>query len=474
MCLYYRYIEEFGLQFLTSLKYMVNYELTESKALRYRTELFEEILHHLRFCKSKVDVFCGREELIAEIRAKLGVTFTTDKKQGKGEKIAKGDDREGKDKGESDVKNEVDADDNGEQEEKNVNEDTDEEEEDEEESMNETQQRNMQKEQENDQISEFLKKNNIKYVAGDSAIDTESDPQYNPKEKLTEIPESDVFHRPLVVMGKSGSGKTALMAKLTEMSKQWYDGCITVVRFMGTSAKSSSIQEVLVTVCKQIWRTYNIQPPTGLDIESNYQFLLRYFVSLLWQIDTSSKPLVIVFDSIDQLSENNHAHMFNWLPHKLPVGVFMLISVVSDRTKCLQNVQQVFPFAEQFVEITDLESTAASCIINVLSKKQHRHLARKQRNILLDLFAKCGQPLYLKLLMDMSLSWKSFTVVDQGSLGVTVKEVINHLFDNLEKKHGEKLIQKGIGMCLSLFLIYSTQYKVPHLDHLLLIRPVDY
>lgn len=390
---------------------MINYELTESKSLRYRTTLFEEVLHHLRFCKSKTDTFCGREQLIANVQEKMGVTFTFNDKKNK--KIS---------------------------EDETVDMDDDE--------MFERLQENQEGEV---QIKDHLKNAGVKFVLGDSAVDTESDPQFNPKEKLMEIPDMDAYHRPVVVIGKSGSGKTAMMAKLAEMSQSWYRGCVTVIRFMGTSAKSSTIREALTTVCQQLLTAYNVQLPTGIDIEDDYQFLMRYFAALLWQIDTFNKPLVIVFDSIDQLSLADHAHMFNWLPHKLPVNVFMLVSVVTDRTDCVKNVRQVFPFPDQFVEMTDLESNTANGIITSLSRKAHRHLSRKQKNILLDMFAKCGQPLYLRLLMDMSLSWKSFTVVDPQSLATSVTEAINQLFDNLEKSHGQKMVQKGLGRLMLLY-----------------------
>lgn len=402
LCFVLRYIEKFGSDFVKAVKEMMKYELTESVSLSYRTALFEEILYHSRFCKTKVETFCGREKILSEVQSKLGVIFTEDR----------------------DRKPAVQRQDSHEE---------------------KLESHRKQFEEDSKSMVTHLENIGVHYVAGDSGIDVESGPNYNPREKLTMIPEVNEYHRPVIVSGNSGSGKTALMAKLAQLSSEWFHGSVTVMKFMGTSAMSATIRAVLVSVCKQIWHVYKITPPTDLDIEGDYQFLVRYFAALLWQLNTKDRPLMIVLDSVDQLTEVDHAHMFNWLPHRIPLGVYMLVSVVTDRTNCLQNVKQVFPFPEQYVKMSDLESHTASDIISAFCQKSKRHLARKQKNLLLELFAKCSQPLYLKLLLDMSLSWKSHTRINQGSLGATVREAINHLFENLERNHGEKLVQKGIG-----------------------------
>jgi hypothetical protein len=286
----------------------------------------------------------------------------------------------------------------------------------------------------------------VKLTMGDVLNDLESDPNFNLRDKLTRLPEITEYSKPLIVHGKSGSGKTALMAKAAEMTKTWFPKSVLMIRFLGTSTMSTTIRGVIASLCSQICEIYNIQKHTGIDIESDYQFLVQYFAALLWKIDTKEKDLVIILDSIDQLSQTDHAHMFNWLPHRLPANVHMILSVVSDRLDILNNVRLLFSDPEQYVEITPLESEVATDIITTFCNKAQRHLSKKQKNLILDHFAKNGQPLYLKLLVDMSLSWKSYTQVDETALGVTVKEAINHLFDNLEKNHGAEIVKKSMGM----------------------------
>ncbi|XP_053407147.1 uncharacterized protein LOC123546872 [Mercenaria mercenaria] len=400
------YIKQFGSDFIRSIEKMITAASCDETSSGYRSPLFEEVLHHLHFCQTKCKSFCGRENMLAEIQMKLKTLHKVD--NGKNEKEIE------------EIADNADA----------------------EEVIRENQ---TAVSEERKQMQAVLKELGVTFTIGDELNDLESDPNFNLQDRLTRLPEIMEYTKPLIVYGKSGCGKTALMAKAAEMSKTWFPNSVLMIRFLGTSTMSTTIREVLVSLCLQVSEVYKMQKQTGIDIETDYQFLVQYFAALLWKIDTGEKNLVIVLDSVDQLSQADHAHMFNWLPHKLPPGVHMMISVVSDRLDCLNNARLLFSDPGQYVEIDQLENEAATEIINVLCKNMQRHLSKKQKNLILDHFAKNSQPLYLKLLVDMSFSWKSYTQVDESALGITVKEAINHLFDNLEKSHGEEIVKKSIG-----------------------------
>ncbi|XP_053386344.1 NACHT domain- and WD repeat-containing protein 1-like isoform X2 [Mercenaria mercenaria] len=400
------YIKQFGSDFIRSIQKMITAASCDETSSGYRSPLFDEVLHHLHFCQTKCKSFCGRENMLAEIQMKLKTLHKVD--NGKNENETE------------EIANKADA----------------------EEVIRENQKAASEKRK---QMQARLKKLGLTLTIGDEFNDLESDPNFNLQDRLTRLPEIMEYTKPLIVYGKSGCGKTALMAKAAEMSKIWFPNSVLMIRFLGTSTMSTTIREVLVSLCLQVSEVYKIQKETGIDIETDYLFLVQYFATLLWKIDTREKNLVIILDSVDQLSQADHAHMFNWLPHKLPPGVYMMISVVSDRLDCLNNVRLLFSDVGQYVEIDQLETEAATEIINALCKNMQRHISKKQKNLILDHFSKNSQPLYLKLLVDMSFSWKSYSQVDESALGITVKEAINHLFDNLEKNHGEEIVKKSIG-----------------------------
>ncbi|KAL4232251.1 hypothetical protein ACF0H5_009825 [Mactra antiquata] len=399
-----RYIKQFGDTFIDTIKKQIQAACSDDND-RKRSPLFDEVLHHLWFATNKTKTFCGREDIIEQVHNYINSV------------------------------NEVEVD------------KCDVEEKDDENSGNEKSSDAVNK-QIAEKVEEYFKALGVTATLGDKFDDFDSDANYVLKDQLTQLPSITTYTKPLIIYGKSGSGKTALMAQIAQLSKEWADGSVTMVRFLGTSLMSTKIREVLLNLCTQIWHVYKVLKPTGLDLESDFQLLVKYFKSLLWKINTEKRPLFIILDSLDQLSPSDHAYSFHWIPQKLPPGVHVILSVVSDRLGCLDNLRLMFPGDDQFIEVGPMENNVAVDVINTFCKQSNRHLSKGQKNVVLDLFSKCSQPLYLKLLMDMSLSWKSYTVLEPTALGSTVTEAINHLFDNLERVHGEELVKKGIGyMC---------------------------
>lgn len=60
-------------------------------------------------------------------------------------------------------------------------------------------------------------------------------------------------HKPCVLHGISGSGKTSVMAMLARTAKSIVPGdVVCILRFLGTSSLSSSIRDTLLSVCQQV------------------------------------------------------------------------------------------------------------------------------------------------------------------------------------------------------------------------------
>ena len=71
----------------------------------------------------------------------------------------------------------------------------------------------------------------------------------------------DETNRPLVVHGKSGLGKTSIMAKAFELMKLKHKESVAVIRFLGTTADSSTISRLLYSICCQIKRALTSSTP---------------------------------------------------------------------------------------------------------------------------------------------------------------------------------------------------------------------
>ena len=69
-------------------------------------------------------------------------------------------------------------------------------------------------------------------------------------EKYIKGPEN----RPLILHGAGGCGKTSLLAKCAALCFEWLGHVkpILIIRFVGTSPKSTALTALLTSICQQV------------------------------------------------------------------------------------------------------------------------------------------------------------------------------------------------------------------------------
>ena len=408
--------------------------IEESSTLYGSSALMEEVLYHLQLCKTICITFCGRETLLLEIRSKLtSVNYLineTHKKDGETDKNIGQDIVHHSDIGSTIIAGDNDIIDASE--------------------FNYFSDLHEGKSflPNGDGIEDKRHENSDEQeVWSHTDGDAEQDPLQDIFDELERITSAKEFTTPLVIYGPSGIGKTAISAKVMELSKVWFPNCVSIIRFLGMTLMSTSIREVLYSLCLHISNVYNQSSLASADT-SDLHLLINHFKTLVWKIDTGSQPLLIILDGVDQLSSSDHADTFNWLPVKLPPKVHLVITVVSDRPPWLKNIRSIYSQPQKYIEITKLGKNNGLDMINTYCHQHGCHLARKQSNVLLDRFEASGSPLYLKVLIDKALSWRSYDTVDKEMLGSNISEVMNQLFDKLETKHGQVLVRHALGKSL--------------------------
>lgn len=253
--------------------------------------------------------------------------------------------------------------------------------------------------------------------------------------------------RPFIVHGPSGSGKTSIMAKVAECAKEWLGpGLVTVVRFLGTSPDSATIHSVLRSIIQQICLAFGMSTPSSETLD-DFTVLAQYFkTQLLAALPVSpSCPLLLLLDSVDQLSPADGAHNMNWLPKLLPPNVFVAISMLSDGYNGLSVMQSVMPHPECFMAIHPLSTESAGKVLDVWLSSVSRALTCDQRSLVLKTFASFPRPLFLKLLFDQTCHWKYHAPLDKVVLPIDIRDAIAKLLQRLEVHHGSVLVRRALG-----------------------------
>ncbi|KAI8807731.1 hypothetical protein BJ742DRAFT_854154 [Cladochytrium replicatum] len=272
-----------------------------------------------------------------------------------------------------------------------------------------------------------------------------------------------------VLIGKSGTGKTALISSAIVQEIEDKAKLVVVYRFVGTTRRSGTIRELLSSICLHIIRVYRDDKLLTEDmkqtvkevkirLESNkaYAFseLCQFFLDCLALPSATKRPLLLVIDNVDGLSNADDPLAFSWLPEtpeEIPPDVKIML-VMDPYLEAMDRItrEKYSEYMDTGVDvfrINDLNSNDVKSIINkylggvwVNPNKccPPRKLQREQMDELLKHCNRTPRPLYLRMAIDVSRRLKSATdgSATDDLLKDNIHDMINALFASLEKSHG--------------------------------------
>jgi hypothetical protein len=245
----------------------------------------------------------------------------------------------------------------------------------------------------------------------------------------------------LAVIGEPGSGKSALMAKAVEQARAEHPKTVTIVRFIGASPGSSDGRTLLNYLCREISRTYGADEST---VPTEYNDLAVEFGKRL-ELATVDRPLLVFLDALDQLGKSDPARGLSWLPARVPQHVRLVVSVLPGDCEATLRGKHPEP---QLVELRAMQASEAEELLDLWLGAASRKLQKPQRKEILDKFAGCGLPLYLKLAFEEARLWHSFSDPTQTVLREGIPALISdNLFRRLAEpaSHGELLVAHALG-----------------------------
>jgi WD40 repeat protein len=251
---------------------------------------------------------------------------------------------------------------------------------------------------------------------------------------------------PLVVAGRSGSGKTALFAEAFRTLSADAGGQVFIRRFIGATPRSDRLTTLLQDLSEEISSTYGRETAAPIDPMR----LRRHFLDAITTLPTRARPLILMLDGLDQLDAGDDASGLQWLPSTLPAVVHVVLSVqqregdkgpVAAAEDLYRACKTRWP--EHILELAAFSAAEGSDLLDRWLGDANRRLTSTQRQHILGNFAKSSLPLYLKLAFEQARHWSSWDAVplteDGGPVSSgRVHDVIADVFDRLEqpRQHG--------------------------------------
>jgi hypothetical protein len=283
----------------------------------------------------------------------------------------------------------------------------------------------------------------------------------------------DSQSRIVIIQGASGSGKSSLMAKLCkEISQECGPppspkSATIISRFLGSTYSSSSARGLICSILEQIdriqhlvnqkahtsgdehkcpvWKRKRVtKRMNNSNFPTKFDELARDFRNSLAQA-SSTYPLVLILDHVDQLCEDDDGALSCWLPTNLPSNVIIIISALepdAGSVKCqfLSNFKskiQDDPLTVIHIPRTG-QDDGNTMLENFLSRRG-RLLSESQKSLLLESFKENSTPRWLEVASGLAMTLTSYMPFDR--LNSTLSGMLLVSIEKFELTHGCQLVK---------------------------------
>lgn len=257
---------------------------------------------------------------------------------------------------------------------------------------------------------------------------------------------SEDSNAPLVIHADSGSGKSALMAKVISNTQENHlkENTTLVYRFVGTSELSNSpinllksiyqelsLNEELETICSEYISEKELNIDTVLSDEKELSKMLANLIENYPSEDESK--LIFFIDALDQFIIKDK---LDWLPRSLKANTKIIISTLPDKDEYkgidyLPRLKQKYKDESNYLFLEPFDSSEASSMVDEYLASFKRTLKQEQKQKVLDAFTQSGSPLYLKILLEEASQWASYTDISNEVYPKELDDLIARLFKRL-------------------------------------------
>jgi Domain of unknown function (DUF4062)/NACHT domain len=233
---------------------------------------------------------------------------------------------------------------------------------------------------------------------------------------------------PLVVIGDSGSGKSALLANWAKHYNEGADKLFLLVHFIGATPDSVDWASMLRRIMSEMKLHFDIQQ----DIPDKTDELKAAFANWLHMVAAKGR-MVLVIDALNQLEDRDGALELFWLPESIPPNVRLIVSSLPGRSIDELNKRGWPTLKVKPLDVQERETLIVNYLKQYsrnLSDQMVEHIASQSQT---------SNPLYLRaLLKEMRLYGDHYTLlqrVDNYLTASTVEDLYDKILERYEQDY---------------------------------------
>jgi nephrocystin-3 len=211
---------------------------------------------------------------------------------------------------------------------------------------------------------------------------------------------------PLVILGESGSGKSALIVNWVDKYKKDHHDDFIITHFIGSTPDSADYTALLRRIMEEIKARYEPaskeSTPSPLrgegwgegEIPIDPQKIVEVFP--LWLAKAAAKgKLILVLDALNQIEHKDNAPDLGWLPTYFPPNVRVILSTLPGRSLDALN-RRSLPTP---ISVGEMEPEEQKIYIEKYLKRSGRELDPAQIERIVK-SKQAANPLYLRTLLE--------------------------------------------------------------------------
>ncbi|MBN2376149.1 MAG: tetratricopeptide repeat protein [Sedimentisphaerales bacterium] len=208
--------------------------------------------------------------------------------------------------------------------------------------------------------------------------------------------------QPLVILGESGSGKSALLANWVIRYRKAHPDAFIIQHYIGASPYSADWMAMLRRIMGEFKRYLHIEE----EIPSKPEELRDAFKVWLYRA-AAQKKIILVLDALNQLTDTDNAPDLPWLPHETPANMRLIVSMLPGRS--LEEIRRrdwpVFTLAP-------LDAQERRKLIADYLQLQSKSLESRRVEQIVQV-PQSANPLYLRVLLDELRIFGVYEQLDQ-------------------------------------------------------------
>jgi tetratricopeptide (TPR) repeat protein len=195
--------------------------------------------------------------------------------------------------------------------------------------------------------------------------------------------------QPLVVLGESGLGKSALLAKWALDHQAANPSDVVIMHFIGSTRASADWVEMLRRIMGELKQSLDIRD----EIPTRPEDLSTALNNLLHKA-AAQKRIILILDGLNQLDDHDGAQGLFWLPESIPANVHIYLSTLPGKP-----LDEITKRQWPTMLVKPLDHDERKELIQKYLKLFSKALSTPRIERIADA-VQCGNPLFLKVLLD--------------------------------------------------------------------------